>query len=183
MPISHVRRVTTHRIHPAGMGWRELKQTMELLFGCRNGFNSSKSRSIRKACSNLRTPEVLFDLLPLLQPNRRPRRRWLAKLQRLILSSPVMKSKKVPLHLKYILGSKFLPPRLNDFMKAFPPEDFKYLCLPLPSNRDSLSGSRSMAPLPTRLIWAYSEFPYFGQRLRELRLQSVYLHPLASFRS
>jgi len=167
--------MTSDRIHPAGLNWLELRQTMELLFGCRNDFMSSKSRSIRRTFLSMRVPDTLEGIIPWPPITGTARRDWKTKIENLIFiyTFRLLKSEKLPLSLVRPFLTKNMPPRMKDFIKIFPREDIANFCLP---KVDVGEPPRfpPQAPVPTRLIWAYAEFPYFGQRLRELRLQFVY---------
>ncbi|KAF8857038.1 hypothetical protein BDZ45DRAFT_449001 [Acephala macrosclerotiorum] len=156
------------RTMPVGLMPWELTKTMELLFGGRGSFNSSQSRKIRRTYFEMPIPDQLENVIPWPERDRKARRKWLPTKLSAIIPASWLESKGFPRPLRAYILQMRKKTNMKDFLKVFPREDHEALGLHHNNKLAELS-EHIRFPTPTRLIWAYSEFPYYGKRLRELR--------------
>lgn len=150
----------------------ELDNTMTLLFGGRDSLDSSQSRAIRRTYLKMPIPKRIKNPIPWPERDSRSVRRWWPAKLRAIIPLRWLRSNKFPALLRRYVCQIPGATRMEEFIKVFPREDHEALGLYQRDEQlDDAKYGRYPMERPTRLIWAYSEFPFYGKRLRELRLQ------------
>ncbi|CZR64257.1 uncharacterized protein PAC_14155 [Phialocephala subalpina] len=151
------------KILPYGLeSTHELDNTIELLFGCRTSSESSQSKAIRRAYLKMAIPRQLT--LVFFWPKSKSTKvgRWFYDVLQSVPYRWFYSSKIHKWIRRHIFG-KPVDPKMKDIIKQFPRIDHARLGLcQFPGD--------GYPTTPSRLIWAYSEFPVYGKRLRELRI-------------